>query len=197
MESILNLLTSNLAICLYEAAILVGVIVWWSKLRKKKKQCVEMDSVQREIARDERLNNVLQNELHQQKQEKIFQSNTPFDEVYHDQSRIGANQRSATKLQFTVQGELATRKYVILIIDEITIGKSEKNDLVLRDLNIAEKQCRIFVHEKELYIQTLDAEYPLSLKRKKEIMQIKQQTVEIKNKDIIEMGSTQIKIEMI
>ena len=197
MEKVLNLLTSNLAICIYEGIILGIVFANWLKLRKKKKQSIEVNAIQREKTRDAKLNGILQNELHQQNQEHIFQNNTPYDEEYHDQSKIDGEQKNVVKLQFTVQSELATRKYVIFVQDEITIGKDEKNDLVLNDLDIAKRQCRIFLYQGYLYIQTMDVTFPLVLKRKKNIMKLTQQAVEIRDKDLIEMGSTRIKIEII
>lgn len=197
MEQILKLLTSNFAICIYEGIILGIVYAKWLKSHKKIKQCKEVNLIQKEKARDAKLNNVLQNELHQQKQERVFQNNTPYDEVFEDQSRIDRDQKEARKLQFTVQSELAIRKYVIFITDEITIGKDEKNDLVLNDLDIAQQQCRMFIYQDGIYIQTMDTEYPIRIKRKKNMIQLTQQAVEIKDKDLMEMGTTQIKIEII
>lgn len=196
MDKIINIFLSNSSICCYEAVVLGIVLVWFIRLRKEKKRAVEMDALQKEKVREEKLDQVLKNRLYQESGEKSFQNNIPYEINFHEETKISGEAESIP-IQIVEKGKLSTRKYVILISDVITVGQSGRNSLVLNDLQVAKEQCRIFKHEQDLYIQTLEDIHPVRIRRKRNVMQLTKNAVKLLDGDFIELGETVLDIHFI
>ena len=184
MDKIMEIVFSNLAICCYEAAVLGFLVVYYIRLRKEKKKAVEMNTLQKEKAREEKLDQVLRNRLYQGDSDKAFQNNIPYEISFHEE----IENHGGTSENIAVQ---------IIISDMITIGRSGENALVLNDLKIAKEQCRIFCHEQCLYIQTLEDTHPVHIQRKRNVMQLGKDAVKLLDNDTIKLGETTLNIHFI
>lgn len=197
MDKIMKIVFSNLAICCYEAAVLGFLVVYYIRLKKEKKKAVEMNTLQKEKAREEKLDQVLRNRLYQGDGDKAFQNNIPYEISFHEEIENHGGTNENIAVQIIEKGKLSTRKYVIFISDMITIGRSGENALVLNDLKIAKEQCRIFCHEQCLYIQTLEDTHPVHIQRKRNVMQLGKDAVKLLDNDTIKLGETTLNIHFI
>lgn len=197
MDKIIDVVFSNWAICCYEVAVLGFVFVHFIRLKKQKKKAVEMNTLQREKAREEKLDQVLKNGLYQGNGDKAFQNNIPYEVNFHEETEMNEGTDDNIAVQIIEKGKLSTRKYVIFISDVITIGQSGSNALVLNDLKVAKEQCRIFKHNQELYIQTLEDSHPVKVRRKPNVMQLTKQAVKLLDNDLIELGETILNIHFV
>lgn len=197
MDKIIDIILSNWAVCCYEGVILGFVFVRFIRLRREKKEAVEMSTLQKEKAREEKLDQVLKNRLYQGSGDKALQSNIPYEINFHEEAGISGGTDENIAVQIIEKGKLSTRKYVIFISDVITVGQSAKNALVLNDLKIAKEQCRIFKHENNLYIQTLEDIHPVKIRRKRNVVQLTKNAVKLLDGDFIELGETILNIHFI
>ena len=194
MDSIMGIFFSNTAICVYEGIILGFVLRRFLKLRKQKKHVAEMNAQQKDKAREDQLDQLLKNTLYQGDPDKALQSNIAYDVSFHEEQKVNDKEMEGVALQVIEKGKLATRKYIIFVPDVITIGQGVENGLVLNDLKVAKQQCRIIRKKKELYIQTLEETHPVMLRRKRNVMQLTKDAVQLMNNDYIEMGETVLNV---
>lgn len=197
MDKIMDIVLSNWAVCCYEAAILGFVFVHFIRLRKEKKEAVEMSTLQKEKAREEKLDQILRNRLYQSSGDKAVSNNIPYEIDFHEEVGISGGSDESIAVQIVEKGKLSTRKYVIFISDEMMIGQSAKNGLVLNDLKVAKEQCRIFKHEQNLYVQTLEDIHPVIIRRKRSTVQLTKNAVMLLDGDCIELGDTILNIHFI
>lgn len=194
---LLNGMVLNIAICIFEVIVLIFVIIAWSKSVKQKSRNKEISTVQKERARDERLNELLHNELHSSVNPTV-QSNIPIEEKFHEETVLRGEQTLGTiEISVTVQSNISTKKYVLFVSDAITIGNGQNNDLVISDADLAKQHCKLFAHDNVLYVQSLDKDKTVSVQRKKDVIPVLQGTVAILNKDVLLLGTTKLTIELL
>lgn len=197
MDKIIDILFSNIAMCCYEGIILGLVFFRFLRLNKEKKQAVEMNTLQKEKVREEQLDQALKNRLYEGVETKAFQNNIPYEVNFHEETNFVNGTDDNIAVQIIEKGKLSTRKYVIFISEVITIGQSNTNALVLNDLNVAKEQCRVFKHDKSLYIQTLEDTHPVKIRRGREEMQLSRDAVKLLDNDFIEVGDTSLNIHFV
>lgn len=197
MDKIIDILFSNIAMCCYEGIILGLVFFRFLHLNKEKKQAVEMNTLQKEKVREEQLDQALKNRLYEGVETKAFQNNIPYEVNFHEETNFASGTDDNIAVQIIEKGKLSTRKYVIFISEVITIGQSNTNALVLNDLNVAKEQCRMFKHDKSLYIQTLEDTHPVKIRRGREEMQLSRDAVKLLDNDFIEVGDTSLNIHFV
>lgn len=197
MDKIIDILFSNIAMCCYEGIILGLVFFRFLRLNKEKKQAVEMNTLQKEKVREEQLDQALKNRLYEGVETKAFQNNIPYEVNFHEETNFASGTDENIAVQIIEKGKLSTRKYVIFISEVITIGQSNTNALVLNDLNVAKEQCRMFKHDKSLYIQTLEDTHPVKIRRGREEMQLSRDAVKLLDNDFIEVGDTSLNIHFV
>lgn len=197
MDKIIDILFSNIAMCCYEGIILGLVFFRFLRLNKEKKQAVEMNTLQKEKVREEQLDQALKNRLYEGVETKAFQNNIPYEVNFHEETNFASGTDDNIAVQIIEKGKLSTRKYVIFISEVITIGQSNTNALVLNDLNVAKEQCRMFKHDKSLYIQTLEDTHPVKIRRGREEMQLSRDAVKLLDNDFIEVGDTSLNIHFV
>lgn len=197
MDKIIDILFSNIAMCCYEGIILGLVFFRFLRLNKEKKQAVEMNTLQKEKVREEQLDQALKNRLYEGVETKAFQNNIPYEVNFHEETNFANGTDDNIAVQIIEKGKLSTRKYVIFISEVITIGQSNTNALVLNDLNVAKEQCRMFKHDKSLYIQTLEDTHPVKIRRGREEMQLSRDAVKLLDNDFIEVGDTSLNIHFV
>lgn len=197
MDKIIDILFSNIAMCCYEGIILGLVFFRFLRLNKEKKQAVEMNTLQKEKVREEQLDQALKNRLYEGIETKAFQNNIPYEVNFHEETNFANGTDDNIAVQIIEKGKLSTRKYVIFISEVITIGQSNTNALVLNDLNVAKEQCRVFKHDKSLYIQTLEDTHPVKIRRGREEMQLSRDAVKLLDNDFVEVGDTSLNIHFV
>ncbi len=197
MDKIIDILCSNIAMCCYEGIILGLVFFRFLRLNKEKKQAAEMNTLQKEKVREEQLDQALKNRLYQGVETKAFQNNIPYEVNFHEETNFANQTDDNIAVQIIEKGKLSTRKYVIFISEVITVGHSNTNALVLNDLNVAKEQCRLFKHDKSLYIQTLEDTHPVKIRRGREAMQLSRDAVKLLDNDFIEVGDTSLNIHFV
>lgn len=197
MDKIIDILFSNIAMCCYEGIILGLVFFRFLRLNKEKKQAVEMNTLQKEKVREEQLDQALKNRLYEGVETKAFQNNIPYEVNFHEETNFASGTDDNIAVQIIEKGKLSTRKYVIFISEVITIGQSNTNALVLNDLNVAKEQCRMFKHDKSLYIQTLEDTHPVKIRRGREEMHLSRDAVKLLDNDFIEVGDTSLNIHFV
>lgn len=197
MDKIIDILFSNIAMCCYEGIILGLVFFRFLRLNKEKKQAVEMNTLQKEKVREEQLDQALKNRLYEGVETKAFQNNIPYEVNFHEETNFASGTDDNIAVRIIEKGKLSTRKYVIFISEVITIGQSNTNALVLNDLNVAKEQCRMFKHDKSLYIQTLEDTHPVKIRRGREEMQLSRDAVKLLDNDFIEVGDTSLNIHFV
>lgn len=163
----------------------------------RKKNARQMNTLQKEKAREEQLDQVLKNRLYQGSTDKAVQNNIPYEIDFHEEPGIRRENDDNIAVQIVEKGKLSTRKYVIFISNVITIGQSVQNSLVLNDLKVAKEQCRIFKHEENLYIQALEDTHPVKIRRRQNTVQLTKNAIKLLNGDFIELGDTILNIHFI
>ena len=156
-----------------------------------------MNTLQKEKVREEQLDQALKNRLYEGVETKAFQNNIPYEVNFHEETNFANGTDDNIAVQIIEKGKLSTRKYVIFISEVITIGQSNTNALVLNDLNVAKEQCRVFKHDKSLYIQTLEDTHPVKIRRGREEMQLSRDAVKLLDNDFIEVGDTSLNIHFV
>lgn len=197
MDKIIDILCSNIAMCCYEGIILGLVFFRFLRLNKEKKRAAEMNTLQKEKVREEQLDQALKNRLYQGVETKTFQNNIPYEVNFHEETNFANQTDDNIAVQIIEKGKLSTRKYVIFVSELITVGQSNTNALVLNDLNVAKEQCRLFKHDKSLYIQTLEDTHPVKIRRGREAMQLSRDAVKLLDNDFIEVGDTSLNIHFV
>lgn len=197
MDKITDIMFSNIAICCYEAVILVFVFIRFIRLRKEKKKAVEMSTLQKDRAREEKLDQVLKNRLYRGENDKVCQNNIPYEVSFHEETGLRGESDDSVAIQIIEKGKLATRKYVMFISEVVTIGQSSNNILIINDLKIAKEQCRIFQYNKALYIQTLEDTHPVTIRRGRKRTQLTKDALMILNGDVVELGETTLTIYLL
>lgn len=193
----MSILLSDSAICGYEGIALGLVFVRYLRLRKEKKQALQMTTLQKEKAREERLDQALKNRIYQESPDQSIKNNIPYEIDFHEETKKQKGKGENIAIQIIEKRKLSTRKYVVFISDIITIGQSVKNTFVVDDLNVAKEQCRIFKHKQDLYIQILEETHPVKVQRKRNEMTLTKDALKLMNGDRILFGETVMEIHFI
>ena len=89
-----------------------------------------MNTLQKEKAREEKLDQVLRNRLYQGDGDKAFQNNIPYEISFHEEIENHGGTNENIAVQIIEKGKLSTRKYVIFISDMITIGRGTVQNIL-------------------------------------------------------------------
>ena len=190
MKNILEILSTDLAFMIYEI-ILVGMLFFLNiKLRKRNKNKLEQLSLQRDKTREDDLDAALRNNLYEEGQVKATKSNKPYEIDFHE--NIEKQNRSEHEISVQIEeiGNLSKRKYVVNVQDELSIGRGLDNGIVISDMNIGKRQCRLLNMERSLCIQRTEANIPMTLLRKKKRYTLNQDIVKLNDGDSLAVGQT-------
>lgn len=194
MDKIVDILFSNIAICCYEGIVLIIVVYDFFRLRKKKKHALEMNVQQKDKARESQLDQLLWNPHYQGDSSKTMQPNNAYDVAFHEEAKVNDKESDGIAIQIIENGKLAVKKYIIFVINVVTIGQGGENGLVLNDLKVAKQQCRIIRKDNELYVQTLEETHPVKIRRKRHEMRLTRDVVQLMDNDYIYLGETTLNI---
>lgn len=101
-------------------------------------------------------------------------------------------------LQLIENSELSARKFVLDPSKEINIGsKKGRNDIVLSDPNVDPVQCNIIEIMEKVYVRNYGGSGKLILSRAGQRAFVEQKAIEIKNGDLLFIGETVFRLELI
>ncbi|MDD3253290.1 MAG: FHA domain-containing protein [Lachnospiraceae bacterium] len=172
------------------AAVVLGSLILLNRSVQKKKKREEQYAYR---VKDQVLNEALKNNLGRRNAFNASSQAAPLEdelnEKHEDQIRKGQ-----IVLKLTVTGA-KTQNYVVNPEEHILVGSAEgMNDIVLKDKNIAQQQCDIFLHEHGVYIRNLNLNYSTILKRKGNQIRIEEKGVRILSRDQIILGNCKIQV---
>ena len=194
----LELLLSDLAIVIYEGAILIFLIFNTFRLRKKNKKTAELVSLQLNRIREENLDASLRNTMYVQQANKTSNANNPYDVTYHqEENNVYEDTRERISIQVEEKGILSTKRYVVHVFDFITIGSSDDNNIILNDLTVARHQIQLMKVEQGLYIKNIDTNGEVKIVRGKKGQLVESDPIYMKSNDVIMVGNTSLKITII
>ena len=195
---IIKILTSNIAIIIYESIALALLIANSFRLKGRNKKVAEMVSLQKDRIREENLDAALQNTLHSQAQQGGEIANNPYDVTYHEEEvNVYDDTRERISLQIEEKGILSTKKYVVHVFDSILIGNDDSNKIVLNDLSVSKFQIQLTNKDNKLYAHNLDCSNDAHVLRKKKKYPLAQDMVCIQSNDYIQVGNTSLRLTII
>lgn len=195
---IVTILTSRIAVIVYELILLVILIVGFFLLRKKNKGLREMVSLQKDRIREESLDSRLMNKAHMERASNQSITSNPYDVVYHEEStEVYKDTDDHISVQVQEKGILATKKYVVHVFDEIGIGRDDVNKIILNDVSLAPRQISLIRVEKLLFARNLDEHISIALIRGKHSYGLSSEAVQIENGDILKAGNTTLRLTII
>ncbi len=94
-----------------------------------------------------------------------------------------------------VEAPLSTKKYLIEIVDKVSIGSSKRNEIEVNDLGVEQVHCILFQNRKHLFIKNEEIEILTQIKRKGQIIKVDKTPLNLEVGDSIIIGNTEIEIE--
>lgn len=192
----------NMFIVIPAGIFFIILFILLNKIRKKNRKQKMMIIQAEDKLREEALDKIILNDKAQNDEGDVF-SAKPF-EVKYDVISAEKNTEKMPKdkykimVQIVENSELSSRKYMFDPSKGIHIGsKKGKNDIVVSDMSVDVQQCEIVLISSVVYIRNLGKSGKLVLKRGKQRAYVEKKYVELKSKDVILIGKTSFRIEII
>lgn len=192
----------NMYIAVMACIVLITLFILLIKIRKKNKRQKIMTIQAEDKLREETLDKIILNDKAQNDEGDVF-SAKPF-EVNYDAASVEKHTEKTSKdkyktmVQIVENSELSSRKYMFDPSKGIHIGgKIGKNDIVVSDMSVDDQQCEIVLSSATVYIRNLGGSCKVVLKRGKQQAYVEKKYVEMKSNDMILIGKTIFRIEII
>lgn len=192
----------NMFIVVPACIVFVILFILLIKIRKKNKKQKIMAIQAEDKLREEALDKIILNDKAQNDEGDVF-SAKPF-EVNYDAASVEKHTEKAKKaryrtmVQIVENSELSSRKYMFDPSKGIHIGgKNGKNDIVVSDMSVDDQQCEIVLSSSTVYIRNIGGSRKVVLKRGKQQAYVEKKYVELKSNDVILIGKTIFRIEII
>lgn len=192
----------NMFIVVPACIVFVILFILLIKIRKKNKKQKIMSIQAEDKLREEALDKIILNDKAQNDEGDVF-SAKPF-EVNYDAASVEKHTEKAKKaryrtmVQIVENSELSSRKYMFDPSKGIHIGgKNGKNDIVVSDMSVDDQQCEIVLSSSTVYIRNIGGSRKVVLKRGKQQAYVEKKYVELKSNDVILIGKTIFRIEII
>ena len=192
----------NMFIVVPACIVFVILFFFLIKIRKKNKKQKIMSIQAEDKLREEALDKIILNDKAQNDEGDVF-SAKPF-EVNYDAASVEKHTEKAKKaryrtmVQIVENSELSSRKYMFDPSKGIHIGgKNGKNDIVVSDMSVDDQQCEIVLSSSTVYIRNIGGSRKVVLKRGKQQAYVEKKYVALKSNDVILIGKTIFRIEII
>ena len=192
----------NMFIVVPACIVFVILFILLIKIRKKNKKQKIMSIQAEDKLREEALDKIILNDKAQNDEGDVF-SAKPF-EVNYDAASVEKHTEKAKKaryrtmVQIVENSELSSRKYMFDPSKGIHIGgKNGKNDIVVSDMSVDDQQCEIVLSSSTVYIRNIGGSRKVVLKRGKQQAYVEKKYVALKSNDVILVGKTIFRIEII
>ena len=101
-------------------------------------------------------------------------------------------------LQILEISEVSERKYMLNPQKGIRIGsKNGKNNIVLTDSGVDDIQCEIMLFDGEIYTRNVGQRGSVVLYRGRQQAQVRQKAIPIRTGDVLQLGRTRLKLEIV
>lgn len=187
----LNLI--NIGVLLIELIVIIILLIRNIKLKSRNKSYKETLSKYKDKVREDNLDALITNEHYVVNKYLDDEKQMPYEIIFHEEKQV--EHQNVICVHIEHESEIANRKYIINIKDEMYVGKKQGNAIVINEVNIADKHFRLFKKDNELYIQKL-AEQSIKLKRKKNIYELNESPVKINSGDIIKFEKSEFTINL-
>ncbi len=176
--------------------ILVGIILFAVYRNRKKKRRNAIENAYRQKMREEELDRMIRNTA----KKPTPVPNKPYETSYQQETGEGLFSNSGgavVKAHIIVQSGSTTKKYVVNISDELRIGKSDSNGIVIDEKWISETHCCFVNHEGTLYVHDMGSTNGTELIRKKQRVRLDNQEVKVMNGDEISLAGIMMTIYLL
>lgn len=184
-----------IGLIIVEAIIILTLILANIRTKKKNNHYKEMLSQYKKSVREEQLDAKLQNEYHQVDKSLSDIEVTPYSIEFHEESKV--EPIDAICVHLTYHGNIATRKYVINVMDEAYLGSDKTNKVSINEEDIDRKHLRFIKQGKELYIQNVSESYIATLVRGKQRYTMTEIPVKVNHGDVLNFKDSKLEIGII
>ncbi|MBR1628652.1 MAG: FHA domain-containing protein [Lachnospiraceae bacterium] len=187
--------------------ICLGVFLLFSLMRfisRKRREKREKEMMAGDRLREEALDSLLVNERARRSKMETF-SAKPVEVSYNANTsdpesggRKGKKGGSKKMLQILEISEVSERKYMLNPQKGIRIGsKNGKNNIVLTDSGVDDIQCEIMLFDGEIYTRNVGQRGSVVLYRGRQQAQVRQKAIPIRTGDVLQLGRTRLKLEIV
>ena len=118
----------------------------------------------------------------------------PYEVEYCENSGRGLCKTEKSCIQLTVSHGVTVKKYLMVIDNEIKVGRAKKNDIVLKDENISNYHLVFMKRDNGIYLRDLKSTNGTNLVRGRNQIQVAKNAVKLRSDDILILGEYTIKI---
>lgn len=194
IHDIITFMCSDIAIIIYEVAVVIILLVILIKTIRKRNAKKDMRRVIHEKLRDDELKISLENIYADENLKSEAAKSVPYKVSYHDE-KTSSNENLS--IQITEKTDLSTREYIFNIESLIGIGNGLKNDIVLSDPLAVTDDAQIIRQGKFIYLKKVMPVSTMYLIRKKKNYQVGEIPVQLLSKDEIVIGNTSLEIVLL
>lgn len=178
-----------------QVVLIITLIVLNSKTSAKNKEMTKLLTRYKDRLREDELDDAIRNELYKQNQEESDQKYVPYDVHYTDEEEVRSTE--AVCVHFQCEGRLAIKKYLLNLMDDLYIGTSKSNGIVLDEYDVDEKHIHFVRQGKLLFVQNVSEGMPVSLRRGKTKYPLTDTLVQVNDGDTIEFKTSQVLVSLI
>lgn len=189
----IEIFLSKNVIIVYEIIIVLILFFILFYQMKKNKKFQERKRINEEKMRYIRLDEKLKNP--DIKSNWVNYAN-PFEIQYSQQLNSNMQEMSKYQIEIEVRSKSSIRKYLFDLDKEITIGGNPSSVLFLNDNSISNVNCSIFLKNQMVYLKHYDITFPICIQRGKRKKIIKNQMLQLQNKDILTIGENVLYISI-
>ncbi|MCD7884778.1 MAG: FHA domain-containing protein [Lachnospiraceae bacterium] len=188
-----ELLLSKKAVTVYEILIILVLIVILILQSRKKKAQEQRQKIIEQKNRNSQLEERLRNPGARLKDSS---EPKPFDVQYKGEKDFGQSVLPDLQIEIEVRSRTSSRKYLLDLNREVTVGRDERNVLPVADPEAAAKSCTIFQKDGAVYVKNDCASDPVCVVRGKKRKEVMNQIVKLENRDILTFGKTELHISL-
>ena len=186
MESVVLALRSAPGIALM-VLVLIGLIVAIVLLKRSQRKKELLARAYSEKMREEELDERLRNKA----KRTGADSKKPYEIRYGQedpQESVEHMNADAIKVHLIVRSGSQERKYMVNIKDELFIGKSETNGIILDEPTVSGTHCCLVNYGGELYVTDMGSTNGTQLQRKSKEVSVGEKPIRIQSGDTINTG---------
>ncbi len=145
--------------------------------------------------KDQVLNEALKNNLGRRNAFKKPDQAVPLEEE-RQQNPEESVRNGQIVMKLTVTGA-KTESYVVNPEEHVLLGSADgMNDIILKDRNIAQQQCDIFLYKNSVYVRSLNDGFQMALRRRSSQTPVGGKGIRILTGDQILMGNYRIQVTL-
>ncbi|MDO4634032.1 MAG: FHA domain-containing protein [Eubacteriales bacterium] len=172
---------------IYEILLIALMIFLLVRQSKKKTRFEERKAASTKKMRNAQLDELLRNP---ESAREVSGQASPFDIRYREQIRTEQGVLPKLQMEVEVRTDTSIQRYLYDLSRPVAIGRNEKNDLALKDNQVPDYSCTVFVQKDSIMLRSQSMDVPILIVRGKNRQKLKNQLVKLQNKDILVIGRT-------